>query len=136
MYYNSGRGYTAALAQERLDDALATITTVKFDNLVHFTNEVNTLKGQVDALTAIETDFAALTQWAAEKGWDDTLIIAEKLNALTKLALRRVDDTWSGRTNEAKRAYADGWREAVENIWRGVQQELSAVAEAANEVTA
>lgn len=136
MYFNYGHGYTAALVQERLDDALATITTVKFDNLVHFTNEVNTLKGQVDALTAIETSFAALAEWAAEKGWDDTLIVAEKLNGLTKVALRRVDDTWSGRSNDAKRAYADGWREAVETIWRGVQEELSSIAKAANEVTA
>lgn len=136
MYFNSGYGYTAALVQEQLDRTLATITTVKFDNLVHFTNEVNALKGQADALTVIETDFAEQAQWAAEKGWDDALIVAQKLNTLTELALRRVDDTWSGRTNDAKRAYADGWREAVETVWRGVQRELAAVAKAANEVTA
>lgn len=136
MYINFGRGYTSQAVQESIDSQLADIGSVDPHNLHRFAIELQERQGQLDALTAIEDDFGDLVDWAAKQGWDKTLVVAEKLNVLVKLALRRVDDTWSGRNNDAKRAYADGWRDAVDAAFRAVQYELTELAKVANEVVA
>lgn len=35
---------------------------------------------------------------------------------LVSLAFRSPDDTWSGRNNDAKRSFMDGWRETLQAI--------------------
>jgi hypothetical protein len=133
MYIDFGRGYSSAAIQESIDSQLADIGSVDPADLHRFAIVLQERQGQLDAITAIEDDFGDLTDWAAEKGWGETLVVAEKLNVLVKLALRKVDDTWSGRGNDAKRAYADGWRDAVDAAFRSVQHELGQLAKVANE---
>lgn len=45
----------------------------------------------------------------------------DMLRALFREAVRTTDDTWSGRTNDVRRAFADGRREALDDL----QWELS-----------
>lgn len=42
----------------------------------------------------------------------------EAQRALLNEALRVPDDTWSGRANDVRRAYADGHREALNDVMR------------------
>lgn len=125
MYYDFGHGYTAAAVQESIDSKRADLGTVHPRDLHRFAISLEENQGQLAALQEVEGKFADLEQWATEQGWDDTLIVAQQLAIVSRLALRRVDDIWSGRNNDARRAFHDGWRDAVEHVYRQVENKLT-----------
>lgn len=114
MYVNFGRGYTVTAIQSHLDDLLD--RTVKPHDLHRYAIDVETVQGQLAAAKEVEGQFADLDAWAAEKDFSTELVLAHKFNVLAKLALRRVDDTWSGRGNDAKRAFFDGWQDVLSEV--------------------
>lgn len=132
MYIDSGRGYTAATIQSHLDDLLA--KTVKPADLHRYAIDVETVQGQLAAAKQVEEQFADLDAWAGEKGFGLELLLAYKFNALAKLALRRVDDTWSGRNNDARRAFFDGWQDVLSEVQRNLS--FGPLAGVTKEVTA
>ena len=78
--------------------------------------ESNRLANAVNRLAEAEGRQSAVARLAAaeEFGASDSEIEAEALSIL----LRGADDTWSGRTNDAKRAFFDGVRDAIESLKR------------------
>lgn len=68
--------------------------------------------------------YIALLVHDVVKGWTEEGLsdgeIAHKINeAVLPVVLQGPDDTWSGRSNDARRAYFDGVRQAAQQVVRG-----------------
>lgn len=61
---------------------------------------------------------AHLVRSTYERSMENGLETDETLEILTDLLLRGADDTWSGRANDANRAYFDGVRETAAYVMR------------------
>lgn len=61
---------------------------------------------------------ARLVRATDERAMVNGLEVDERLELLTDLLTRGADDQWSGRTNDANRAYFDGVRETAAFVMR------------------
>ena len=116
MNGNTVEGLTDRIKDLRLDLASQLIASVEKED-AHFSTEhiakyANTIAWFEGALQV-----AHLKARLEEKGASKE----ERLSALFREAVRTTDDTWSGRTNDVRRAFADGRREALDDL----QWELS-----------
>lgn len=133
MYYTGITEGTPTITavQNALDALMAKASTVTPDKLTYFTTEVEELRGQLDALKEINEDFVAITDAAVENGWGSEQRMVRKLQAVLRLAARaggkglQFSDDTSGRNNDARRSYRDGWFNIVESLRRDLDREVS-----------
>lgn len=119
----------AAEVQKKLDELLT--KTVKPEQLTYFVTDVEEFRGQVAALSEIEENFSDIKTAAAVCGWTADQILVYKLQAVLRTAaaaggkgLRFSDDT-SGRGNDNRRSYRDGWFNIVDLVQRDLNCEVN-----------
>jgi hypothetical protein len=130
MYYTGITGGTPTVAklQEELDNLLA--KTVAPEKLTYFVTEVEELRGQIAALTEINEDFISIADAAVENGWGSEQRIVRRLQALLRTAERaagkslQFSDDSSGRNNDNRRSFRDGWFNIIEAVRRDLDREI------------
>lgn len=140
MYYNGIIEGTPTVAdvQHELNAHLAKITTVAPHNLTYFVTEVEELRGQLAALTEVTEDFANIADAAAEHGWTADQTLVRKLQAVLILAERasgkslQFSDDYSGRNNDNRRSFRDGWVNILASVRRDLDNEARALYSSVN----
>lgn len=106
---------TAKDAEAMLADAqlaLVKAATEGSNRIADRANEVEEWRGVVMVMAEWERSVERIEKLQASP--ERTLI--EKYATLARLAVRSADDTWSGRGNDAKRAFQDGRLKALSRI--------------------
>lgn len=129
-YIDFGSGYTVAAIQKSIDADLRDIASVDPRDLGYLANSVQRSYGQRDAIDRVTERFADIIEYSEEQGYSQTHRLALQFAELANLALRPADDTWSGRNNDARRSYHDGWVDAIQHVKRKVEAELAEIARA------
>jgi hypothetical protein len=88
------------------------------DRVADLAISIERLRGQADVLDTIEKQFADIEVWAVKQNWTITHVLLVQLDLVADLATQNPDDTWSGRGNDARRAYNDGRRDVLQYIAR------------------
>lgn len=122
---------TAAQSLEMLKDQQHELIKVTTENQLHriadATNAVYFWQGVANILAEWEENVATISERAVERHWDRTRILVVQQQRLADLLLRSTDDSWSGRGNDARRSYADGRREALEQIAQDLKSDADAI---------
>lgn len=108
---------TLAQAESALADAqycLVEAATKSTNRLADRVNEVEEWRG----IVAVFAEWERGLEHIAEFGKDCTpeRVELEKWKLVTRMALRGADDSWSGRGNDAKRAFHDGRLKALSHL--------------------
>ena len=108
---------TLAQAEAALRDAqfvLVNKATESTHRLADYVNEVEEWQGVVAVFAEWERSLTHIAEFDGDASPER--IELEKWKVLTRMALKDTDDTWSGRCNDARRAYADGRRKALNKL--------------------
>ena len=103
---NRTAAMTETLIAEKREHLAVLAAEGRTGDLARTVNEIAALEG------------AHLVRKTDERSMVNGLEVDERLEVLTDLLLRGADDTWSGRTNDANRAYFDGVRETAAFVMR------------------
>ena len=103
---NRTAAMTETLIAEKREHLAVLAAECRVSDLARTVNEIAALEG------------AHLVRKTDERSMVNGLEVDERLEVLTDLLLRGADDTWSGRTNDANRAYFDGVRETAAFVMR------------------
>lgn len=110
---------TAAEAEQILisvQDQLKMVAVEQPHRVTEAANEVSHWLGVTKAMYDWESDVRDLLEHAQDNAWTDEQVTIGKYQILTRLLVRDSDDKWSGRDNDGKRSYHDGWMDALKNI--------------------
>jgi hypothetical protein len=117
---------TKASAKATLDDLIARLTTRVSENprrVTEYANEIEEWRGITDTLSEWErweSDASGYFKNAAE-------LVTAKCEWIGRMGTESPDDTWSGRGNDGRRAYADGRRKALLSIREQISGEVRAL---------
>jgi hypothetical protein len=100
-------------ANERLENAVR--DGQRAGSITDYLNEVAEAQGALTVVAEYE-EVLDYTQDADE--FDPVKANLAVIETLTRIVLRGADDTWSGRGNDARRAYFDGVRETADDLLR------------------
>lgn len=95
---------TAPVQAARARLAKVAATEVGYEELVKMAHDV------------AEEDGRLLVRWTLRNAMAHGATQGEAEATLTQLLLRSPGDTWSGRTNDARRCYMDGVRDEVKSL--------------------
>lgn len=108
-------GLEALVKDLRSGLALEVTNGARPESLATSLNRVAEAEGRLFVYRSAE-QFVVNATAAAEDGADDVSGADVRDHLLTSVVLRGPDDGWSGRTNDARRAYFDGVLDAVRDF--------------------
>lgn len=121
---------TAQITADTTDDELdAMLVVYRGDVIRRITDKerAEDVATTVNSLAAAEGEAFVLREYRNALAYDATM--SEVITHLTRIGLQDPDDTWSGRTNDTRRAYRDGVRrkirEAIEYLEHARRNEVS-----------
>jgi len=113
---------TLAQAEAALRDAqfvLVNKATESTHRLADYVNEVESWSGVVAVFAEWERGLEHIEQFTEDLNDGAARrarVELEKWKLIARMALKDTDDSWSGRGNDARRAFADGRRKALSHL--------------------
>ena len=120
--YNSG--ITSEQVREILRKEQAELGTADVARIAGLANMVHYRAGVLAALEKWEAHLADVEKYASDS---PNVRLLLNLAEITKLLGRDPDDTWGGRTGDARRSFNDGGREVLNDIAAGLRTQVQNV---------